>query len=216
MAYLNKITIELLNAIRPKPTNLIAIRYAESMVYKERKKIVGMVECECVCGKLKTIKTSYFKKGRHASCGCLTYLGEDRRFCELERRLSFVIKRCYDPKHHAYKYYGGRGVEVCKEWREDNRKFCKWALENGYSKELQLDKDIKGNGLLYSPDTCVWVTKKENLTVKAFRYEIGGSFFTISEIAKKFNSKRHIVKDRLLKKKMTIPELLKSLNVRLK
>ena len=31
-----------------------------------------------------------------------------------------MIKRCYDPKMHAYPNYGGRGIKVCDRWLEPN------------------------------------------------------------------------------------------------
>ncbi len=27
--------------------------------------------------------------------------------------------RCYDPRNPSFKHYGGRGIEVCPQWRDD-------------------------------------------------------------------------------------------------
>ncbi len=36
-----------------------------------------------------------------------------------------MIRRVLNPKAHNYKYYGGRGIGVCKEWAEDFYSFEK-------------------------------------------------------------------------------------------
>lgn len=52
---------------------------------------------------------------------------------------SNMIQRCTNPNHPFYSRYGGRGISVCPEWR--NRKtFKEWALQNGYSENLTLDR----------------------------------------------------------------------------
>lgn len=73
-----------------------------------------------------------------------------------------MMKRC---GHHAgrsdflCRYYKGRGIEVCQEWRSFPV-FEEWALSNGYVKGLQLDRIDPDKG--YSPDNCRFVTPHEN------------------------------------------------------
>ena len=70
--------------------------------------------------------------------------------------------RCYNKNNPKYINYGARGVVVCNEWRRDFKKYYDWAVSNGWQNGLQIDKDIRGTGFLYSPDTCIVVTNKEN------------------------------------------------------
>lgn len=96
-----------------------------------------------------------------------------------------MMYRCYDKNNPAYKYYGGRGVEVCDEWKNSYQSFLDWALLNGWNEGLELDKDILGNGLLYSPKTCKWVTHTENMkNLSRFKkYEHNGEMLTMSKIS---------------------------------
>lgn len=71
-----------------------------------------------------------------------------------------MYQRCYNPKHHAYKDYGGRGIVICDEWLGSYDKFINWALKNGYKRGLSIDRIDNNQG--YSPDNCRFVTMKEN------------------------------------------------------
>lgn len=67
--------------------------------------------------------------------------------------------RCYEPNCKSYKYYGEKGIGICKEWLEDYHSFEKWALENGYNNNLSIDRI--DNDKWYCPENCHFVTVKE-------------------------------------------------------
>lgn len=70
-----------------------------------------------------------------------------------------MIDRCHNPNSHNYHKYGARGIAVCNEWKTDKTAFFKWALENGYSETLSIDRIDNSKG--YSPENCRWCTYKE-------------------------------------------------------
>lgn len=70
-----------------------------------------------------------------------------------------MLDRCYLDKHTYYKHYGGRGIIICDEWKNDVVNFYNWAINNGYQDNLTIDrKDNNGN---YEPNNCKWSTIKE-------------------------------------------------------
>lgn len=123
----------------------------------------------CKCGNKFIAQIYKVKTGETKSCGCIhaKSVMESNSTHRLTGTPIYNIwksmrARCQNVNNKAYKNYGGRGVSVCKEWDSDFIVFYKWAMVNGYETGLQLDKDIKGNGLLYSPLTCCFVTPKIN------------------------------------------------------
>lgn len=67
--------------------------------------------------------------------------------------------RCVLESNPAYHWYGGRGIQLCNEWRNDFPAFRDWALAHGYRDDLSIDRiDNDGN---YEPGNCRWATAKE-------------------------------------------------------
>ena len=68
-------------------------------------------------------------------------------------------RRCYNKQNARYDSYGGRGITVCDEWLNNFQSFYDWAISNGYSDDLTIDRiDNDGN---YEPSNCRWSTAKE-------------------------------------------------------
>ena len=66
--------------------------------------------------------------------------------------------RCLSKTNKWYPLYGGRGITVCEEWK-DFPTFYKWAIENGYSDDLTIDRIDNDKG--YFPGNCRWATQHE-------------------------------------------------------
>lgn len=78
-----------------------------------------------------------------------------------------MMRRCYDKKHHRYKYYGGKGVTVDINWHdpkvfiEEVKLIPHWNYKLSDWNAFQLDKDYYG-ARQYGIDTSVWLHESEN------------------------------------------------------
>ena len=107
---------------------------------------------------------------------------------------SGMKERCYRTNHKHYKSYGGRGIEICTEWKDDYLTFKQWALCNGYKENLTLDRiNVNGN---YEPQNCRWITVKEQMNNKRNNHliKIEGEILTISQISEKYNIPKSTVR----------------------
>lgn len=105
--------------------------------------------------------------------------------------------RCYYKNAEKYKYYGGKGISVCDEWKNSFEAFYNWALQNGYSEKLTLDRiNVNGN---YEPNNCRWVDAKtqNNNTSKNHYIEYNGMIKTASEWADIYGVYRQLFNQRI-------------------
>ena len=101
----------------------------------------------------------------------IKYAGLPEKYCKLRiyRIYKGMHTRCENKNRECYKYYGGKGVKVCAKWSGDDGffYFYKWAMTNGYSDELTIDR-INSDGN-YSPRNCRWVTMDVQLKNRKFK-----------------------------------------------
>jgi hypothetical protein len=165
-----------------KRIDLTGQTFGEWLVIK--KAAIGNVksafwECRCSCGTIKIIRTDYLRRKNPTKClPCAqknkTPHGMNRR--RIKDSWRGMISRCKERQS-----YIKNGITVCEEWKNDFLAFYAWAISNGYSDNLTLDRiNTLGN---YAPSNCRWLTHKEQQSNRTnnIRTDDGTMAATIAE-----------------------------------
>ena len=124
--------------------------------------------CQCDCGNTTFSTSNNLKSGGTRSCGCLyreTVGDAHRKHGMTGTRIYRIWKamrnRCLNVNNKNYKQYGGRGINICDEWLDDDGflNFYEWSMKHGYADNLTIDRiDVNGD---YTPNNCRWITQHE-------------------------------------------------------
>lgn len=156
--------------------------------------------CVCDCGNKIVAFGTNLRNHNTMSCGCYqkdrareTQLkhGDSKRHsrARLYGCWSDMKTRTQNPNSTSAKNYIKQGVQCCDEWAKSYKKFKLWAISNGYSDGLTLDRiNVKGG---YCPENCRWTTKKEQARNK--RNTIYYKNIPISKLCEDFGLNYHSV-----------------------
>lgn len=160
---------------------------------------------KCSCGTEKIVFYNNLKRGLSTNCGCIQNEKCRKRMTTHGKSKSKIYmvwagmkRRCYNPNQKSYPDYGGRGIKMCDDWKENFESFYKWSMENGYIEgEVEIDRiDVNGN---YCPENCRWISKKKNMNNKRNNtiVKYRNKNYTLSELADKFDIKEGLIIERL-------------------
>lgn len=142
--------------------------------------------CRCQCGRTCQIVGNNLRQGHSTSCGCFrtetticrsTKHGHDCRNATTPEYCSWsgMIQRCTNPNWRRYRDWGGRGITICPQWRQD---FSKFLMDMGPKPSLEYSLDRIDNSGNYEPGNCRWATRSQQRRnrrpVKSYRRRIVG------------------------------------------
>jgi hypothetical protein len=145
--------------IGDKLGKLTLIREAKARYYGKDAQWKRYALFECECGNTKEISVANVVTGNSRSCGC-SHLKHMKYKHPLYKVWDCMKQRCYYENAINYHLYGGRGILICDEWRYDFGCFYDWSINNGYKKDLVIDR-VNNDGN-YEPSNCQFITQKEN------------------------------------------------------
>lgn len=155
--------------------------------------------CQCDCGNTTVAIGSKLKNGHTKSCGCnrISNNAKGHSKDRLYRIWYRMKRRCYREDDEHYKWYGARGIRICDDWLNDFLAFRNWALNNGYTDKLSIDRiNVNGN---YEPSNCRWVSQKTqcNNQTKNRYVVFQNAKYTVSQFADLLNYDYFTVINRL-------------------
>ena len=151
-------------------------------------------KCKCDCGNEKVILRGGLTSGDNVSCGCYhkertiiahTKHGSSRH--PLYSVWSSIIQRCTNPNADNYNRFGGKGITICEEWKNDFSAFYDWAINNGYVegcyvRRLDFTKE-------YSPENCYIENKPFEKEISKIIFSYNGINHPLNEWASIFSAR---------------------------
>jgi len=157
--------------------------------------------CHCECGTEREVKRYSLVSGQSTSCGCfqreqMAMRGKGESNPNFKHGLSNtptwarwqqMKRRCYDPNHDNYSYYGGKGITVCDRWRESYANFLEDMGELPTSEHTIERIDRNGN---YCPENCYWepsrIVQNNNTSQNRF-FTLNGVTLTMAQWAREYD-----------------------------
>ena len=194
--------------------DLTGIRFGKWIVESraENRGKAVMWNCVCDCGVRKVVHGTSLKGGVSTSCGCERKNGKPRTHGLTKHPLYRIwqrMKGCTTSKtHQDYKHYGARGIVVCEEWFSDFEKFHNWAIDNGWSKGLEIDRiDVNGN---YEPGNCRFTNRSGQMsnTRRTHFLTFDGKTQSVADWARELGIKPNVLYSRINKYGWSIEKAL--------
>ena len=120
-----------------------------------------------------------------------------RNYHPLYNIWTHIKQRCYNPLNDAYNDYGGRGINMCMEWKENVEAFIDWALFNGYKPGLTIERIDNDKG--YYPRNCKIATRMEQANNRRSCHLItfNGKTMNVSQWATELGINRSVLYSRI-------------------
>lgn len=128
----------------------------------------GLWRCFCDCGGAASASLQDLRSGHTKSCGC--FRAESVRYSnrthgatangKIEKEFMVwctMRARCMNPKNSDYKFYGARGISVCKRWL----KYVNFIADMGHRPSPLHTLERRDNNGGYKKSNCFWATRAQ-------------------------------------------------------
>lgn len=167
-------------AIMNHAKNITNLRFGKLIAIEEIHSEAGhgktgsqwLFKCDCGTRKILQRRNVTRTKKPTISCGCSRV---KHGLSTKKNKHHYLIdtwqgmkKRCLNPSHPSYQYYGGQKISLFPEWINDCAKFAQWVLNNLDERPTNCSLgriDKQGN---YVPGNLRWYTKTEQLISRPF------------------------------------------------
>lgn len=174
-------------------------------------------KCLCKCGNYCIVESSKLLNETTKSCGCYrkSRIGDESRKhgktrTKIYKTWCHIKQRCFDKNDTRYNDWGGRGITICDEWKDDFQAFCDYVskLENFGKVGYSIDR-INNDGN-YEPGNVRWVTKivQNNNTRRNHYLTYNGKTQTIAQWAEELGINPYMVYSRINKYHWSVKDAL--------
>lgn len=194
---------------------LTILEFTEPVVYTDKngyKQKHLKVNCLCECGNKVNTSFSHVISNTATSCGCYRDAlrlkhGNNKKGNTTKEYTTWqkIKDRCYNTNSPFYSDYGGRGISMCEEWKDN---FSKFLEDVGKKPSNSHSIDRIDNNLGYFKENCKWSTKKEQANNRRSNKMITFNSKTqsLTEWCEELNLNYGMVKSRINKLKWSIED----------
>ena len=122
--------------------------------------------CLCDCGVGVLVRSDCLTTGNTQSCGCLFIDAHTKhghcsgnKYDRTYTSWRSMLARCINPNSDSWKYYGARGITICRRWQDSFENFLKDMGERPVGMTLDR-KNSDGN---YTAKNCQWATPYQQI-----------------------------------------------------